>query len=89
MTGARFMRGARDELVPPDEYDRRWLAGFTVFLGSQGNFDHWGNPDNGYTCYVGVEGCATGSYGDRFYWRSVKHLPCRADFAYTEAGAAW
>lgn len=89
MTEARFMYGPRDELHEPNEWDRRWLSGFTVFLGSHSNFDHWGNPDTGWTAYVGVKGCATGSFGDRFYWRSVRSLPCRADSVLTDAGAAW
>jgi len=76
-----------------DDRERAWYAQYTVFLGSHGNFDMWGNPATGNTCYVGdpIGGCLTGSFGDRWYWRSM--LPCWArngdDEWITDAGRAW
>jgi len=69
------------------------VAGFTVFLGSSGNFDHWGDPSTGWVWYVGNPeiGCNSGNFGDRLYWRS--HRAYRAGTpngeTFTAEGAAW
>ena len=74
-------------------HDLAWYSRYTVFLGSDTNFDMWGNPDTGCTCYVGnpAIGCHTGSFGDRRYWRA--HLAYRAGTdhgeTFTPAGMAW
>lgn len=60
--------------APLDEFDLRYYTKFTVFLGASGNFDYWGNPENGAVIYVGdpFGGCLTGGFGDRSYWRSMR-----------------
>lgn len=81
-------RGTR----PMNESERAWYARYTVFLGSHGNFDMWGNPETGYTCYVGtpIGGCLTGSFGDRWYWRSMLgYWHGRDDEWITDAGRSW
>lgn len=78
------------KLRPMDSYEAAHAAGHTVFLGSDVNFDYWGNPETGWTTYIGNPGigCASGSMGDRGYWRSIRHLPSDSR-RYTPAGLDW
>ena len=67
-------------------YDAR----YSVFLGRDGNFDYWGNPDTGWVQTVGAaEGTKETSFGDARYWyqflMGVKSVP---DLL-TNAGRTW
>jgi hypothetical protein len=61
--------------APLAGYDLAYYVRFTVYLGSHGNFDYWGDPTTGGVCYVGdpSQGCHTGGWGGRDYWRSMTH----------------
>jgi len=61
------------------------LPEFSVYLGSSGIFDLWGNPFNGWVRSIGVaEGCRNNYFGDRGYFRSTRYL-----LQVNEAGRDW
>jgi len=61
------------------------LPEFSVYLGSSGNHDLWGNPLTGWVRSIGtVEGCRNSYFGDRGYFRSTRYL-----LQVNEAGRDW
>lgn len=45
---------------------------YTVFLGSRGNFDYWGDIDTGNSISVGCNGCRSTGFGNRFHFQIFK-----------------
>lgn len=72
-----------------DEAEKARARKFSVFLGSNANWDYWGNPETGRTMFVDVAaGCLSGSFGDRYYWRTSLTWD-DGSTAYTAAGRSW
>lgn len=82
-------------ILDPEAADKFRVRGIKtdrlVFLGTGGNFDYYGNPDDSdrRVYYVGcVEGCGSGLFGEGWYWRQglssfLRHVTT------TEAGRTW
>ena len=72
----------------PTEGDKAELRRHSVFLGQNGNFDFWGDPNSGHVLSVGIPSLGTRSanYGDWLHFRLAIRRP---GWRLTRAGQNW